>query len=124
MHFIGKLGTVLAFVGLPLMASADVTDELQQRMVEGVDEECQDHARIQADAEWAAIERGGRTGDFSSNFKDKLFQVEKSRCILTQQILILEMLREEFVAEDEWISMGGPESLQLLREKLISTFPQ
>lgn len=121
MQSVGKIGVALAFVGLPLMALADFTEEAQ-RMVAGINDECHDYARVRVDAEWAAIERGGRAGDFSSGFKESLFQKEKGQCILTQQILVLEMLREEST-EEEWVSLGGRESLQALREKLIGSFP-
>ncbi|PMR67096.1 hypothetical protein [Halomonas heilongjiangensis] len=104
------------------MASADFTEEEAQRMVAGINDECHDYARVRVDAEWVAIERGGRAGDFSSGFKESLFQMEKGQCVLTQQILVLEMLREEST-EEEWVSLGGRESLQALREKLISSFP-
>lgn len=127
MRSMSKLVVPLAFVGLffapfSSMASTDVTEDVQRMMEEGINDECHDHARVRADAEWAAIERGSRSESFSSDFKEALFQVEKAQCILIQQILVLEMVQEE-LPQDERDSLGVQESLQALREKLISTFP-
>lgn len=127
---ISKLVSMCMLTGVTLlpvgtsMASTDVeaiTQELQQ-MLEGLNDECLDHARVRSEAEWESLQRSSRASRLPSDFEETLFLAAHVQCMLTQQIQIMEVIRDEVPASD-WAALGGEESLQALRERLISTFP-
>ncbi|MDI5922484.1 hypothetical protein QLQ86_17000 [Halomonas sp. LR5S13] len=115
------VGSLLLFQIFSFAHASALDGDMQAELVAKINEECEAQAQVRASAQWTAILDGGLSGQYPSDYKERIYYISFAKCALTQQVLVLQDAKE-VLTDDEWLEAGGPEQLYDLREKLIELY--